>query len=83
MRAFPLDIWAPLWLHSATMAQRKKTPKKTEKPVKGDVIRMRVTSDQKSAIVEAAERDGLEVSAWLRQLALRAAGVLPVPDRKR
>jgi len=53
-----------------------------EKPVKGDVIRMRVTSAQKSAIVAAAELDGLEVSAWLRQLALRAAGVLP-PDRKR
>jgi len=25
----------------------------------------------------AAERDGLELSAWLRQLALRAAGVSP------
>lgn len=62
------------------MARSKKT--QAEKPVKGDVIRMRVTSDQKSAIVAAAELDGLEVSAWLRQLALRAAGVLP-PDRKR
>jgi uncharacterized protein (DUF1778 family) len=64
------------------MAQSKKTPKKAGKPVKGDVIRMRVTSDQKSAIVAAAERDGLEVSAWLRQLALRAAGALPEPKRK-
>jgi hypothetical protein len=63
------------------MAKSKKT--KPEKPVKDDVIRMRVTSEQKSAIVSAAERDGLEVSAWLRQLALRAAGVLPAPDRKR
>jgi uncharacterized protein (DUF1778 family) len=54
-----------------------------EKPVKGDVIRMRVTSDQKNAIVAAAERDGLEVSAWLRQLALRAAGVLPPTASKR
>jgi uncharacterized protein (DUF1778 family) len=53
-----------------------------EKPVKGDVIRMRVTSAQKSAIVAAAERDGLEVSAWLRQLALRAAGVLSEAKRK-
>lgn len=63
------------------MAQSKKTPKKAEKQVKGDVIRMRVTSEQKSAIMEAAERDGLEVSAWLRQLALRAAGALPDPNR--
>lgn len=56
---------------------------KAERPVKGDVIRMRVTFDQKSAIVAAAERDGLELSAWLRQLALRAAGVLPTATWKR
>jgi len=63
------------------MARSKKTT--TEKTTKDDVIRMRVTAEQKAAIVEAAERDGLELSAWLRQLALRAAGVLPTPpDRK-
>jgi uncharacterized protein (DUF1778 family) len=61
---------------------RSKT-RQPEKPVKGDVIRMRVTSDQKSAIVAAAELDGLEVSAWLRQLALRAAGVLPEAKARR
>jgi uncharacterized protein (DUF1778 family) len=44
--------------------------------VKDDVIRVRLTSEQKAAIVAAAERDGLELSAWLRQLALRAAEVL-------
>jgi uncharacterized protein (DUF1778 family) len=44
---------------------------------------MRVTSEQKAAIMAAAERDGLELSQWLRQLALRAAGVLPSGrDRK-
>jgi len=32
---------------------------------------------------EAAAREGLELSAWLRQLALRAAGALPTQDRKR
>jgi uncharacterized protein (DUF1778 family) len=60
------------------MGASKKTPKKTaiEKPTKDDVIRVRVTSEQKSAIVAAAERDGLELSAWVRQLALRAAGLL-------
>jgi uncharacterized protein (DUF1778 family) len=63
------------------MATSKK--RKLEKSVKGDVIRMRVTSDQKKAIVAAAELDGLEVSAWLRQLALRAAGVLPEAGSKR
>jgi uncharacterized protein (DUF1778 family) len=60
------------------MARSKKsTAKAIEKPVKDDVIRVRLTSEQKAAIVAAAERDGLELSAWLRQLALRAAGVLP------
>lgn len=64
------------------MTRSKKTP--PVKPKKGDVIRMRVTAEQKSAIMAAAERDGLELSAWLRQLALRAAGVLPqLSDRKR
>jgi uncharacterized protein (DUF1778 family) len=64
------------------MAKSKKSPA-TGKPVKDDVIRVRLTSEQKAAIVAAAERDGLELSAWLRQLALRAAGVLSTPDRKR
>lgn len=52
-----------------------------ETPVKDDVIRVRVTAEQKNAIVAAAERDGLEMSAWLRQLALRAAGALPSSTR--
>lgn len=59
------------------MARTKKPAPSSEKPTKGDVIRMRVTSEQKAAITAAAEHDGLELSQWLRQLALRAAGVLP------
>lgn len=53
-----------------------KTPKKRAKVVKDDVVRMRVTADQKQSLTDAAARDGLELSAWLRQLALRAAGAL-------
>lgn len=45
--------------------------------LKDDVVRMRISAQQKQALTAAAERDGLELSAWLRQLALRAAGVLP------
>jgi uncharacterized protein (DUF1778 family) len=52
-----------------------KAPKR--RVTKDDVVRMRVTADQKQAMEQAAERAGLELSAWLRQLALRAAGVLP------
>jgi uncharacterized protein (DUF1778 family) len=38
---------------------------------------MRVTAEQKAAMVRAAEAEGLELSQWLRRLALRAAGALP------
>lgn len=54
---------------------RRKRAKKPDS--KDETIRMRVTLQQKDAITAAAERDGLEVSQWLRQLALRAAGHLP------
>jgi uncharacterized protein (DUF1778 family) len=40
-------------------------------------VRMRVTAEQKQTLHAAAARDGLELSAWLRQAALRAAGALP------
>jgi uncharacterized protein (DUF1778 family) len=55
-----------------------KTPRKRPaKGLKDDVVRMRVTTEQKRALENAASRAGLELSAWLRQLALRAAGALP------
>lgn len=56
------------------MWRMAKSPKRG---TKDDVVRMRVTADQKQALADAAARDGLELSAWLRQLALRAAGALP------
>jgi len=52
-----------------------KTPPK--RSTKDDVVRMRVTAEQKKVLLAAAERAGLELSQWLRQLALRAAGHLP------
>jgi uncharacterized protein (DUF1778 family) len=65
------------------MARRKTPPQlPTEKPRKDDVVRMRISAEQKGALMEAAAREGLELSAWLRQLALRAAGLLPTLDRK-
>jgi uncharacterized protein (DUF1778 family) len=45
--------------------------------LKDDVVRMRIPASQKQALLDAAAKEGLELSAWLRQLALRAAGVLP------
>jgi uncharacterized protein (DUF1778 family) len=65
----------------ATLGSVKKARKqRAKKPdSKDETIRMRVTMEQKEAIEGAAKRDGLEVSQWLRQLALRAAGHLPTP----
>jgi uncharacterized protein (DUF1778 family) len=55
---------------------RKKRTTKSPDKLKGDMVRVRVTAEQKRALTEAADRAGLDVSNWLRQLALRAAGVL-------
>jgi len=51
-------------------------PKKAKAERKGEVLRIRVTVDQKEAIARAAARAGLDLSSWLRILALRAAGLL-------
>lgn len=69
-------IRATLW----HMAKRKrKAQPSAAKPLKDDVVRMRISAEQKQALTKAAEREGLELSVWLRQLALRAAGILPEP----
>jgi uncharacterized protein (DUF1778 family) len=54
------------------MAKSRRRPS-----TKDDVVRLRVTAGQKRALTDAAARDGLQLSAWLRQLGLRAAGALP------
>lgn len=51
------------------------------KPLKDAVVRMRIPVEHKQALVEAAARDGLDLSPWLRQLALRAAGILPAGEK--
>lgn len=38
-----------------------------------DSIRFRVTSEERSLIEEAAEKERLDLSSWLRALALRRA----------
>jgi uncharacterized protein (DUF1778 family) len=59
------------------MVKPREGPAAPARKRKEDVVRMRVTLEQKQALLAAAEREGLDVSAWLRQLALRAAGALP------
>jgi uncharacterized protein (DUF1778 family) len=40
---------------------------------KSERIIIRVSEDQKRVLTKAAEREGLDVSTWLRSLGLRAA----------
>lgn len=47
-------------------------------PTKGDVLRFRVTTAEKTRIERAAAREHMSTSVWLRRLALDAAGV-PTP----
>lgn len=56
----------------------KTTPKATKaaKSLKDEVVRMRIPAAQKDALVAAAEREGLDLSTWLRRLALREVGIL-------
>jgi len=51
------------------MVKRRK-PKAERKE---ELIRVRVTVDQKEAFVDAAGKEGLDVSSWLRRLGMRAA----------
>jgi uncharacterized protein (DUF1778 family) len=62
------------------MPKSRKKPGPATKPAKlrkSQTIRMRVTDDQKETMEQAAAAEGLELSQWLRQLALKAAGALP------
>jgi uncharacterized protein (DUF1778 family) len=60
----------------------RKVKSVTAKAVKDDVVRMRVSGEHKAAFQAAADREGLELSQWLRQLALRAAGLLPTAETR-
>jgi uncharacterized protein (DUF1778 family) len=60
-----------------------KTARAGRRARKDDFIKFRVTEAEKEALDQAAQKSGLALSAWLRQLALRAAGVLPQPESER
>ena len=47
--------------------------------LKDEEIRVRVTAEQKSLLIEAAGREGLDVSAWLRSLGIKAASSRSAP----
>lgn len=55
------------------MATRKPEAARPKRARKDEVIRMRVTTDQKTALIAAAAMDGSGLSPWLLAVALRAA----------
>jgi hypothetical protein len=57
-----------MWLQQVSMVKRRK-PKAERKE---ELIRVRVTSDQKASFIRSAEKEGLDVSSWLRRLGMRA-----------
>jgi uncharacterized protein (DUF1778 family) len=52
-----------------TPAQRRKAVGE----LKQDLIQIRVTSEQRRTLREAADQSGLDLSSWLRMVGLRAA----------
>jgi len=56
---------------------KKKAVVPVTRPLKDEVVRFRISAEQKAALDAAAAREGLDLSSWLRRLALQAAGLLP------
>jgi hypothetical protein len=54
----------------------KKRARPTGKPRKDEHVQIRLSADQKRAFGEAAAREDLGISAWLRRLGLREVGNL-------
>jgi uncharacterized protein (DUF1778 family) len=50
-----------------------KQPKKTAKPLRETPLQIRLTEEEKRMFTEAADRQHLSLSAWLRLAALHAA----------
>lgn len=62
-----------------TSGKRKKDtgkPRKAPDERKDNLIKVRVTDDQKQLFAETAKAEGLDVSSWLRQAGVRAAKVV-------
>lgn len=60
---------APYCGYIVSMPTARRKPKSERKE---QVLRIRVSKEQKDALTVAAKRDGLDLSTWLRSLALKA-----------
>lgn len=68
---------ATLWPMPKTNRRRVRSSAKPGKLRKDEDVRFRATAEEKAALQAAADKAGLGLSAWLRQLALQKAGALP------
>jgi uncharacterized protein (DUF1778 family) len=55
--------------------------RKTDDERKGELLKVRVNDEQKRLFAEAAARDGLDLSSWVRFVCLRAAKGERLPTR--
>lgn len=55
----------------ATLGAMKRRKAKAER--KEDSVRIRLTVEQKTKLTEAASKAGLDLSGWMRSIALREA----------
>lgn len=55
------------------VTRRRGRPRKEDAGRKDDVIRFRVTDEQRDLIQAAADARGVDLSAWIRELVLNAA----------
>lgn len=53
-----------------------------DKTTKDQVLRARISADQKAALGKVAFEQGLDLSTWVRQTLLREAGLLPAAKKK-
>ena len=69
-----VELWSPC-SYSRSMPRRPSEAKRRKPPAerKEELIRVRVTPDQKKQLGEAASRAGLDVSSWLRTLGIGLA----------
>lgn len=66
------------------MSARKRGPGRpafAEGTAKTGVFAIRLSDDERSAIVAAAERDGKPITQWAREILIQASGPLRVADR--
>jgi uncharacterized protein (DUF1778 family) len=55
------------------MAAKKGRPEKPSDDTKSEMLRIRVTPEQKAELQAAADADALDLGTWLRQLGLKTA----------